>query len=144
MKNTEYIKPIEERLNGPKTDPWGTPCNGLSPQVVLVICQSHRQQHTGPQLHKALVKLLRHKVEPTSENQIVLFKARVCYFPDSASYRVPFPFKLSQCGKWHHVEVHIEKQWGSFDSLIKFHLISLPVIDMRDVIHVWVGNSLPS
>lgn len=35
----------------------------FSPQVVLVVSQTHRHQRVGAQLHKTLVKLLGHKVK---------------------------------------------------------------------------------
>lgn len=38
------------------------------PQVMLVVCQPDRQQRTGTQLHKTLVKLLSHKIEPTDKS----------------------------------------------------------------------------
>ena len=37
------------------------------PQVMLVICQPHRQQHAGTELQEALVKLLSHKIEPAGK-----------------------------------------------------------------------------
>lgn len=36
----------------------------LLPQVMLVIGQPNRQERTGTQLQKALVKLLSHKIKP--------------------------------------------------------------------------------
>lgn len=44
----------------------------LLPQVMLVICQPDRQQHTGTQLLKALMKLLSHKIEPVGERGLML------------------------------------------------------------------------
>lgn len=40
----------------------------LLPQVMLVIGQPNRQEHTGTQLQKALVKLLSHKIKSVGIN----------------------------------------------------------------------------
>lgn len=48
----------------------------FSPQVVLVVSQTRRQQRVGAQLHKTLVKLLGHKVESVEKHEAVLLQSR--------------------------------------------------------------------
>lgn len=43
----------------------------LSPQVVLVVRQTHRNQHGRPELDQTLLELLSHKIKPAEEEKVL-------------------------------------------------------------------------
>lgn len=46
----------------------------ISPQVMLIICQPHRNQHPCSQLQETLVELLSNKIKPEARKQKMEFK----------------------------------------------------------------------